>query len=103
MEERDYAGYNAHLQRKYGWLYPVGAIAAIGVGYGVGVATSLMVGVAATLAMLVAGDYAWGRIGRRMMIKRFPELRDWRQWSYEGWLVKYRARRFTDRCSEHHD
>jgi len=93
MGERDYHAEDADkLRQKYGWLYPAAAIVAVSVGYGIGLASSLWIGAAAALVLLVAGDYVWARIWRRTMCRRFPDLRDVQEWRYKGWFVRWPGR-----------
>jgi hypothetical protein len=58
----------------------------------VSLASSVLIGGAVALVLVVFVEYVWTRVFRAIAVRRFPELRGQR-WQYQGCLLRYGRRR----------
>lgn len=74
-----------HIRKRIWWSI---VLIAVGVGYGVSLAASMLVGVIATLAIIAATQPVFLRWSRAAWEKRFPELADNPnvKWTRRAWF-----------------
>jgi len=89
IDQAELASYKQQLNRRGRRFVVAALILAVGVGYAISLISSLLVGAAVALVLLVLGEYAWVYSSRAELNRRFPGS----EWSYEGLLVKYLFKR----------
>ena len=92
LSRAEYDRYRKELFRRGRWVVLACVTLAVAGGYTVGLASSLLIGAAVTLALLVLVELGWSYTTAGLLVRRFPELRaQSREWRYDGLFVKRRV------------
>jgi hypothetical protein len=89
MRGMSFEAYREHHRRVARRVWFAVVFLSMAVGYATGQASSLLIGVVVTLALLVGAEIAYRRVGKAVWLKRFPELDNPNvRWAWRGWFLK---------------
>ncbi len=88
MGSMSFDAYLEHRRRVARRLWFAVVLVCVAVGYAAGLASSLLIGGAVTVALLVGAEVAYRSVDKAVWLKRFPELDNPSvRWARRGWFL----------------